>query len=98
MSIRFSAIHRLDREPYHCFEEVHNHSSKESLDLDGMNGQGETYVACLRKVPTSYFKDFALEEGSTSRPACPFSNVTGNLDFFLHLDSSLVVFSKLISG
>ncbi|PON79132.1 hypothetical protein TorRG33x02_236440 [Trema orientale] len=74
ISIRFSAIHRLDRKLYHCFEEAHNHSSKESLDLDGMSGQGETHVACLREVLTSYFKDFTLEEGSTSRPACPFSN------------------------
>ncbi|POO03006.1 Vacuolar protein sorting-associated protein [Trema orientale] len=67
-------------EPYHRFEDVRNHSSKESLDLDGIGGQGEALVACLREVPALYFKeDFALEEGATFRSACPFSNVTENL-------------------
>lgn len=67
-------------EPYHRFEDVRNHSSKESLDLDGIGGQGEALVACLREVPSLYFKeDFALEDGATFRSACPFSNVSENL-------------------
>ncbi|EXC21740.1 Vacuolar protein sorting-associated protein 54 [Morus notabilis] len=67
-------------EPYHRFEDVRNHSSKESLDLDGIGGQGEALVACLREVPALYFKeDFALEDGATFRSACPFSNVSENL-------------------
>ncbi|KAL5566766.1 hypothetical protein UlMin_029930 [Ulmus minor] len=67
-------------EPYHRFEDIRNHSSKENLDLDGIGGQGEALVACLREVPALYFKeDFALEEGATFRSACPFSNVSENL-------------------
>ncbi|PON76597.1 Vps54-likeVacuolar protein sorting-associated protein 54, C-terminal [Parasponia andersonii] len=67
-------------EPYHRFEDVRNHSSKERLDLDGIGGQGEALVACLREVPALFFKeDFALEEGATFRSACPFSNVAENL-------------------
>ncbi|KAF4384421.1 hypothetical protein F8388_012754 [Cannabis sativa] len=67
-------------EPYHRFEDIRNHSSKESLDLDGIGGQGEALVACLREVPALYFKeDFALEEGATFRSACPFSNMSENL-------------------
>ncbi|XP_062084241.1 vacuolar protein sorting-associated protein 54, chloroplastic [Humulus lupulus] len=67
-------------DPYNRFEDIRNHSSKESLDLDGIGGQGEALVACLREVPALYFKeDFALEEGATFRSACPFSNVSENL-------------------
>ena len=48
--------------------------------MDGIGGQGEALVACLREVPALYFKeDFALEEGATFRSACPFSNVSENL-------------------
>ncbi|XP_038679794.1 vacuolar protein sorting-associated protein 54, chloroplastic-like isoform X1 [Tripterygium wilfordii] len=67
-------------EQYSRFEDIRNHSSKEGLDLDGIGGQGEALVACLREVPALYFKeDFALEDGGTFRAACPFSNVSDNL-------------------
>ncbi|XP_015875621.2 vacuolar protein sorting-associated protein 54, chloroplastic [Ziziphus jujuba] len=65
---------------YHRFEDIRNHASKESLDLDNIGGQGEALVACLREVPALYFKeDFALEEGATFRSVCSFSNVSENL-------------------
>lgn len=69
-------------EPYHRFEDIRNHSTKEekNLDLESIAGQGEALVACLREVPALYFKeDFALEDGPTFRAACPFSNVSENL-------------------
>ncbi|XP_021678913.2 vacuolar protein sorting-associated protein 54, chloroplastic isoform X3 [Hevea brasiliensis] len=68
-------------EPYHRFEDVRNHASKEeNLDLESIGGQGEALVACLREVPALYFKeDFALEDGPTFRAACPFSNVSENV-------------------
>ncbi|XP_062162661.1 vacuolar protein sorting-associated protein 54, chloroplastic isoform X3 [Alnus glutinosa] len=67
-------------EPYHRFEDIRKHASKENVDLENIGGQGEALVACLREVPALYFKeDFALEDGATFRAACPFSNVTENL-------------------
>nr|XP_029117240.1 vacuolar protein sorting-associated protein 54, chloroplastic [Elaeis guineensis] len=64
-------------EPYSRFEDVRNHSSKETAAaaVDGeVRGLGEALVACLREVPSLFFKeDFALEEGTTFRAACPFS-------------------------
>ncbi|XP_043695603.1 vacuolar protein sorting-associated protein 54, chloroplastic [Telopea speciosissima] len=43
-------------------------------------GQGEALVACLREVPSLYFKeDFALEDGGTFRAACPFSTLSENV-------------------
>jgi vacuolar protein sorting-associated protein 54 len=67
-------------EPYHRFEDIRKHASKENVDLESIGGQGEALVACLREVPALFFKeDFALEEGGTFRAACPFSNVTENL-------------------
>ncbi|XP_044496706.1 vacuolar protein sorting-associated protein 54, chloroplastic-like isoform X2 [Mangifera indica] len=67
-------------ESYHRFEDIRNHASKESIDLDSSGGQGEALVACLREVPALYFKeDFALSEGATFRAACPFSNVSENI-------------------
>ena len=49
------------------------------LDLDAV-GQGEALVACLREVPSLYFKeDFALEDGPTFHAACPFTNGVANL-------------------
>ncbi|XP_031273635.1 vacuolar protein sorting-associated protein 54, chloroplastic isoform X2 [Pistacia vera] len=67
-------------ESYHRFEDIRNHASKESIDLESIGGQGEALVACLREVPALYFKeDFALSEGATFRAACPFSNVTENI-------------------
>uniref|UniRef100_A0A2N9H029 Vacuolar protein sorting-associated protein 54 C-terminal domain-containing protein n=1 Tax=Fagus sylvatica TaxID=28930 RepID=A0A2N9H029_FAGSY len=66
-------------EPYHRFEDIRNHATKD-LDSIGGQGQGEALVACLREVPALYFKeDFALEDGATFRAACPFSNVAENL-------------------
>ncbi|KAJ4830284.1 Vacuolar protein sorting-associated protein 54 [Turnera subulata] len=67
-------------EPYHRFEDIRNHASKEATNLDSIAGQGEALVACLREVPSLYFKeDFALEDGPTFRAACPFSSVSQNL-------------------
>ncbi|XP_020084503.1 vacuolar protein sorting-associated protein 54, chloroplastic [Ananas comosus] len=72
-------------EPYARFEDVRNHSSRETaaaavaaaaaVSADGeVRGQGEALVACLREVPSLFFKeDFALEEGVTFQAACPFS-------------------------
>ncbi|KAK3025298.1 hypothetical protein RJ639_042692 [Escallonia herrerae] len=67
-------------EQYSRFEDIRNYSSKENVDLEGIGGQGEALVACLREVPALYFKeDFALEEGATFRAACPFTTVAENL-------------------
>nr|CAD1843793.1 unnamed protein product [Ananas comosus var. bracteatus] len=46
-----------------------------AVSADGeVRGQGEALVACLREVPSLFFKeDFALEEGVTFQAACPFS-------------------------
>ncbi|KAI8001608.1 hypothetical protein LOK49_LG09G02573 [Camellia lanceoleosa] len=54
-------------EPYGRFEDIRNHSKKESLeDLESNGGQGEALVSCLREVPAMYFKeDFALEDRAT---------------------------------
>ncbi|KAJ6950615.1 vacuolar protein sorting-associated protein 54 [Populus alba x Populus x berolinensis] len=67
------------------FEDIKNHTknneqeSNLDLDLDGV-GQGEALVACLREVPSLYFKeDFALEDGPTFHAACPFTNGVANL-------------------
>ncbi|KAF7851424.1 hypothetical protein BT93_L3965 [Corymbia citriodora subsp. variegata] len=73
-------------EPFHRFEDIRDHSSRER-DLQGgaggtaeaAGGQGDALVACLREVPALYFKeDFALEEGGTFRAACPFSSIAEN--------------------
>ncbi|KAL4329283.1 hypothetical protein HN51_036243 [Arachis hypogaea] len=78
-------------EPYHRFEDIRNHASKEigdlsslpsssSLDGGGGGGAGEALVACLREVPALYFKeDFRLEDGATFKAACPFSGMAENL-------------------
>ena len=60
---------------YHRFEDIRNHTTKEqTLDVDN---NGEALVACLREVPSLYFKeDFALEDGPTFRAACPFTDVS----------------------
>lgn len=63
-------------ESFSRFEDVRSHAAKEALlsDADASAGPGEALVACLREVPSLFFKeDFALEEGETFRAACPFS-------------------------
>ncbi|KAG0482955.1 hypothetical protein HPP92_011039 [Vanilla planifolia] len=82
-SVSFPEISRADFQPYLSsitesysrFEDVRNHSSRETGDgIAESRGQGEALVACLREVPALFFKeDFALEEGATFRAACPFS-------------------------
>nr|XP_027189277.1 vacuolar protein sorting-associated protein 54, chloroplastic isoform X2 [Cicer arietinum] len=64
-------------DPFHRFDDIRKHSTKEiSADVDGA---GEALVACLREVPSLYFKeDFRLEEGATFRAACPFSTFSEN--------------------
>nr|KYP37688.1 Vacuolar protein sorting-associated protein 54 [Cajanus cajan] len=65
---------------YHRFEDIRNHASREINDAGGGGGLGEALVACLREVPSLYFKeDFRLEDGATFRAACPFANVAENL-------------------
>ncbi|KAL8161855.1 hypothetical protein V2J09_013344 [Rumex salicifolius] len=70
-------------EQFNRFEDIQIHASKESVDsvlVNGIGGQGEALVACLREVPALYFKeDFQLEDGGTFRAACPFSTVAENL-------------------
>ncbi|KAI3824685.1 hypothetical protein L1987_06154 [Smallanthus sonchifolius] len=60
------------------FEDIRNHSNKESKDEDAIDQHeraGEALVACLREVPALYFKeDFALEDGATFRAASPLPN------------------------
>lgn len=70
---------------YSRFEDIRNHSNKESKDdeddnaIDHHERAGEALVACLREVPALYFKeDFALEDGATFRAASPFSTVAEN--------------------
>ena len=61
-------------ESYAKFEDVRKHSTKEIADGEEIKGQGEALVACLREVPSFFFKeDFALEDSATFKAACPFS-------------------------
>ncbi|WJX24717.1 Vacuolar protein sorting-associated protein 54 [Trifolium repens] len=67
-------------DPFHRFDDIRKHATKEisGNDVDGA-GAGEALVACLREVPSLYFKeDFRLEEGATFRAACPFSTFNEN--------------------
>ncbi|KAK7411728.1 hypothetical protein VNO78_03165 [Psophocarpus tetragonolobus] len=72
---------------YSRFEDIRNHASREQINAAAASaaaeisgGQGEALVACLREVPSLYFKeDFRLEDGATFRAACPFANVAENL-------------------
>ncbi|KAH9611316.1 hypothetical protein KSS87_023678 [Heliosperma pusillum] len=72
-------------EQYSRFEDIRNHSSKETEtetenSQGGGGGQGEALVACLRQVPALYFKeDFQLEDGATFLAACPFTTLADNL-------------------
>ncbi|KAI5080569.1 hypothetical protein GOP47_0003752 [Adiantum capillus-veneris] len=54
-------------------------SINDSLSGEGL-AQGEGLVACLREIPSLYFKeDFALEDGSTFQVACPYSSIPQNM-------------------
>lgn len=80
-------------EPFSRFEDIRHHE-RQSADLGRSSsdlarsvsdlglagaGPGEALVACLREVPSLYFKeDFALEEGVTFRAACPFASAAEN--------------------
>ncbi|KAJ4800655.1 Vacuolar protein sorting-associated protein 54 [Rhynchospora pubera] len=57
------------------FEHIINHSSSsQSSHSDPSLRPGEALLACLRKVPSLFFKeDFQLEDGATFHAACPFS-------------------------
>lgn len=68
-------------DPYGRFEDIRNHSNRESVeDLVSIGEGGDALVACLRQVPALYFKeDFALEDGATFRAACPFATMPENL-------------------
>uniref|UniRef100_A0A1J3HUP2 Vacuolar protein sorting-associated protein 54, chloroplastic n=1 Tax=Noccaea caerulescens TaxID=107243 RepID=A0A1J3HUP2_NOCCA len=61
------------------FEDIRNHTREESSGFD-QESHVSGLAACLREVPSLYFKeDFALEDGATFRSACPFSSLTENL-------------------
>lgn len=69
----FQTYISLISDSYSKFEDVRNHASKENADSE-IRGQGGALVACLREVPSLFFKeDFALEEGEMFQAACPFS-------------------------
>lgn len=64
-------------DPFARFNDIQQHS-KSSL-LDDQNGEN-ALVACLREVPSLYFKeDFQLEDGATFKAACPFRTTAENL-------------------
>lgn len=86
----FPEITRADFQPYldsitesyNRFKDVRSHSSREqSNQVEGeVRGQGEALAACLREVPSLYFReDFALEDGATFQAACPFSSIPQNV-------------------
>ncbi|KAL1218844.1 Vacuolar protein sorting-associated protein 54 [Cardamine amara subsp. amara] len=61
------------------FEDIRNHTREESSGFD-QESHVSGLAACLREVPSLYFKeDFALEDGATFRSACPFSSLNENL-------------------
>ncbi|XP_057430174.1 vacuolar protein sorting-associated protein 54, chloroplastic [Lotus japonicus] len=65
-------------DPLHRFHHIRNHATNEII-ADLQPAAGEALVACLREVPSLYFKeDFRLEDGSTFRAACPFSAISEN--------------------
>lgn len=77
---------------YGRFADVREHSNWErianqdsgAMTKDTMVGegtvQGEGLVACLREIPSLFFKeDFALEDGSTFQVACPYSSIPQNM-------------------
>ncbi|XP_031502372.1 vacuolar protein sorting-associated protein 54, chloroplastic [Nymphaea colorata] len=77
---------RFEDIQHHTNRELLN-SQRDAAGLDGsasvgdsdvvVRGQGESLVACLREVPSLFFKeDFALEDGGTFRAACPFSSIS----------------------
>ncbi|KAJ3679899.1 hypothetical protein LUZ60_016177 [Juncus effusus] len=60
------------------FEDIINHSNREnresSPESDSSLRPGEALLACLREVPSLFFKEsFELEDGATFHMACPFS-------------------------
>ncbi|CAL5186956.1 unnamed protein product [Lathyrus oleraceus] len=66
-------------DPFHRFDDIRKHANKEISVPTDVDGAGEALVACLREVPSLYFKeDFRLEEGATFRAACPFSTFSEN--------------------
>ncbi|KEH37803.1 putative vps54-likeVacuolar protein sorting-associated protein [Medicago truncatula] len=66
-------------DPFHRFDEIRKHANNEISTISDDGGAGEALVACLREVPSLYFKqDFHLEEGATFRAACPFSTFAEN--------------------
>ncbi|XP_010439705.1 PREDICTED: vacuolar protein sorting-associated protein 54, chloroplastic isoform X1 [Camelina sativa] len=61
------------------FEDIRKHTREESSGFD-QESHVSGLAACLREVPSLYFKeDFALEDGATFRSACPFSSLNENL-------------------
>ncbi|XP_060191814.1 vacuolar protein sorting-associated protein 54, chloroplastic-like [Lycium barbarum] len=61
-------------DPYTRFQDIQQHTKLESLD------DQNALVACLKEVPSLYFKeDFELEDGATFKAACPFRSNVENL-------------------
>lgn len=72
------SFHRFDDIRRHATKEIANSAAADGGGTDGA-GAGEALVACLREVPSLYFKeDFRLEDGATFRAACPFSTFSEN--------------------
>ncbi|KAK4347429.1 hypothetical protein RND71_033768 [Anisodus tanguticus] len=64
-------------DPYSRFHDIQQHTKFESLD--DQNDQN-ALVACLKEVPSLYFKDdFELEDGATFKAASPFRTNAENL-------------------
>ncbi|KAH6774916.1 VPS54 [Perilla frutescens var. hirtella] len=87
-----SELTRSDFLPYiNAVSESHTHFveilRQHDRDHEGQGGlfggggsAGEALVACLREVPSLYFKeDFQLEDGATFRAACPFRTMSENV-------------------
>lgn len=88
----FQAYQDSILEAYGRFADVREHSNWEKFSkqdrgasikdtiCEGEIVQGEGLVACLREIPSLYFKeDFALEDGSTFQVACPYSSIPQNM-------------------
>ncbi|KAL8511914.1 hypothetical protein ACS0TY_018379 [Phlomoides rotata] len=98
-----SELSRSDFLPYiSSISESHSHFveilRQHDRDHEGQGGlftggsAGEALVACLREVPSLYFKeDFRLEEGATFRAACPFRTMSENVSLQERLSQYLDV-------
>lgn len=89
---------------YSRFEDIRNHSNNENKErynddaIDEYERAGEALVACLREVPSLYFKeDFALEDGGTFRAVAVGENIVLQEKLTQYLDVVEVHLVKEIS-